>query len=67
MRTPSIDLNICVYDERGREVRCDVLADRIPWVPFTAGSTGRYRAVLNAFSINGSRVYAGMIVLLSPD
>jgi len=59
----SEDLDICVYDQYGEEVECDVLTDNYPLVSFTAQSGGTYRAVLTAYSLSGSTSYAGMAVL----
>ncbi len=59
----SEDLDICVYDQFGDEVECDVLTDNFPLVTFTAASAGTYRAVLTAYALSGSTSYAGMAVL----
>lgn len=59
----SEDLDICVYDDHGDEVECDVLTDNYPLVTFTASGTGTYRAVLTAYALSGSTSYAGMAVL----
>ncbi len=59
----SEDLDICVYDQFGDEIECDVLTDNFPLVSFTAASTGTFRAVLTAYSLRGSTSYAGMAVL----
>jgi len=59
----SEDLDICVYDQHGEELECDVLTDNYPLVSFTAAATGTYRAVLTAYALNGSTSYAGMAVL----
>jgi hypothetical protein len=59
----SEDLDICVYDQYGDEIECDVLTDNYPLVSFTAAATGTYRAVLTAYALSGSTSYAGMAVL----
>ena len=59
----SEDLDICVYNQFGDEVECDTLTDNFPLVEFTAGSSGTFRAVLTAYSLNGSTSYAGMAIL----
>ena len=59
----SEDLDICVYDQNGEEIECDVLTDNYPLVSFTAAATGTYRAVLTAYALTGSTSYAGMAVL----
>jgi hypothetical protein len=59
----SEDLDICVYDQYGDEVECDVLTDNYPLVTFTASGTGTSRAVLTAYALRGSTSYAGMAVL----
>lgn len=57
------DIDICVYDSRNVEVACDELVDAIPLVSFTARSSGTYRVVLTAFSLESLTAYAGMILL----
>ena len=57
------DIDICVYDETGREVRCDTATDNFPLVSFIAHSTGTWRATLIAYSLNGPTAYAGMALL----
>jgi len=59
----SEDLDICVFDQDGDEIECDVLTDNYPLVTFTAESTGAFRAVLTAYALSGSTSYAGMAVL----
>ena len=59
----SSDLDVCVYDQYGDEVECDVLTYNFPIVEFTASGTGTYRAVLTAYSLSGSTSYAGMAIL----
>jgi hypothetical protein len=59
----SEDLDICVYDQYGDEVECDVLTDNYPLVTFTAEATGTFRTVLTAYALTGSTSYAGMAVL----
>ena len=59
----SEDLDICVYDAQGAEVRCDVLTDNYPLVEFTAEMSGEYRAVLNAYALKELTSYAGMVIL----
>ena len=59
----SQDLDICVYDQYGDEIECDVLTDNYPLVTFTASASGTFRAVLTAYSLSGSTSYAGMAVL----
>ncbi len=59
----SKDLDICVYDARGAEVRCDQETDDVPLVLFDAKQSGRYRAVLKAYSLSESTSFAGMVVL----
>ena len=46
------DIDICVYDETGREVRCDTATDNFPLVSFIAHSTGTWRATLIAYDLN---------------
>ena len=58
-----IDLDLCVYDETGREVDCDTAIDYIPHVSFIAQSTGTWRATLIAYSLNSLTAYAGMALL----
>ena len=57
------DIDICVYDDYGFEVECDVGTDSFPVVSFRASSSGTYRAVLTAYSLNGRTAYAGMALL----
>jgi hypothetical protein len=57
------DLDICVYDQYGDEIECDVLEDNFPLVTFTAAATGTFRAVLTAYALSGGTSYAGMAVL----
>ena len=57
------DLDICVYDEDGREVQCDEAIDNIPLIMFTAASSGAYRAVLRAYELDAFTAYAGMTLL----
>lgn len=59
----SKDLDICVYDPKGKEVECDTATDDIPLVTFDADQSGTYRVVLKAYSIEGSTTFAGMVVL----
>ena len=57
------DIDICVYDNRGREVECDVATDAFPVVSFIAHSSGTWRATLTAYSLNSLAAYAGMALL----
>jgi hypothetical protein len=56
------DLDICVYDAKGSRVNCDEETDDVPLVLFDATMTGRYRAVLKAYSLSETS-FAGMVVL----
>lgn len=57
------DIDICVYDQTGREVECDTAIDNFPLVSFIAHSTGTWRATLTAYSLNSPTAYAGMALL----
>lgn len=57
------DLDICVYDTRGAQVDCDEETDDVPLVRFEATQSGRYRAVLKAYSLSQASSFAGMVVL----
>jgi hypothetical protein len=56
------DLDICIYDPRGTEVDCDEETDDVPLVLFEAARSGRYRAVMKAYSLTETS-FAGMVVL----
>lgn len=58
----SKDLDICVYDPRGAQVDCDEETDDVPLVLFDAKQSGRYRAVLKAYSLSETS-FAGIVVL----
>ena len=57
------DIDICVYDQNNVEIECDQMSDAIPLVTFTARSSGTYRVVLTAYSLESATAYAGMILL----
>ncbi|MDE2875950.1 MAG: hypothetical protein OXU69_00425 [Gemmatimonadota bacterium] len=57
------DIDICIYDETGREVDCDTAIDNFPLVSFIAHSGGTWSASLIAYSLNSSTAYAGMALL----
>ena len=57
------DIDICVYDQNNVEIECDQMSDAIPLVTFTARSSGSYRVVLTAYSLDSVAAYAGMILL----
>ncbi|WP_420464418.1 hypothetical protein [Candidatus Palauibacter sp.] len=56
------DLDICVYDAGGGQIRCDDAADTIPLVSFVAESTGTYKAQLIATDVERPTT-AGMILV----
>ncbi len=58
----SKDLDICVYDARGTQINCDEETDDVPLVLFEAKQSGKYRAVLKAYSLSETS-FAGMVVL----
>jgi len=59
----SKDLDICVYDPKGTELKCDTATDDVPLVTFDANQSGTYRATLKAYSIEGNTTFAGMVIL----
>ena len=60
------DLDLCIYDDTGREVRCDRMFDAIPLLSFTPDSDGTYRAVLIAKALDRP-AHAGLVILHEPE
>ena len=58
-----VDIDICVYDPNGKEVKCDELEDSAPAVFFHSEVKGTYRAVMSGYSPDGDVGYAGMVVV----
>ena len=56
------DLGLCIYDNAGREVRCDRISDAVPLRSFTAESSGTYRAVPVAKTLNRP-AHAGLVIV----
>lgn len=59
----ALDLDVCVYGPDDQRVACDQKPNSWPVVDFTARTSGRYRAVLIAHSLDGPSAYAAMLVL----